>query len=292
MRKNFVVSVIVGLLCLFTSGISADVGPQVGKEYRPPGTHGGPMMYVPEGNFWMGCNEAVDKLCKENEKPYHQVYLDAFYMDKYEVTLDDYMECVKAGGCKPPEVRESQGHILSANMKYCNWKHPGRGKHPINCVEWFKAKAYCEYAGKRLPTEAEWEKAARGTDGRIYPWGNQPPDCNLAIVVRRGKDGCGKDSTWPVGSKPKGASPYGIMDMAGNVAEMAADWKDTNYYKHSPRRNPKGPDAATDKWQKRIIRGGNFNDDTGWFERTSFRAGRPQWDIYHLDGFRCAKDVE
>jgi len=167
------------------------------------------MCLIPAGSFWMGCNSAVDNDCDSDESPYHEVTLSGYYIDKTEVTVDDYADCVTAGACTAPSTASS----------YCNWEVSGKGNHPVNCVNWSQAGEYCTWAGKRLPTEAEWEKAARGTDGRKYPWGNEDATCEYA-VMDDGVNGCGTDSTWNVCSKsPAGDSPYGLCDMSGNVWE-------------------------------------------------------------------------
>jgi formylglycine-generating enzyme required for sulfatase activity len=155
-----------------------------------PSVKGGEMVRVPAGEFTMG-----SKGGHSDEKPEHRVYLEEFYIDKYEVTVAQYRACVEAGACTAPSTGQ-----------YYNWGRSERENHPINGVDWDQAQAYCGWAGKRLPSEAEWEKAARGTDGRTYPWGNATPTCGYA-VMSQGGDGCGQDSTWPVGSKPSGASP-------------------------------------------------------------------------------------
>ncbi len=206
------------------------------------------MVLIPAGSFWMGCAPA-DKDCYEDEKPRHEVVLDAFYIDKTEVTVRQYRRCVPSGACTAP-----------GSGGYVNSKKPGREDHPVNYTDWHQASAYCRWAKKRLPTEAEWEKAARGTDDRIYPWGNQPPSCQYAVmrIFRVGR-GCGRKSTWPVGSKPAGASPYGVLDMVGNVREWVADYYDRDYYQteSSTDRNPSGPSDGED----RVFRGGGWSGD-------------------------------
>jgi sulfatase modifying factor 1 len=184
------------------------------------------MVLVPAGDFMMGCNYTVDNVCGKDERPYHKVYLDAFHIDKYDVTNAQYGQCVSAGSC-------------SANDKFVGLTDP---QQPVVGVDWNQADVYCKWAGKRLPTEAQWEKAARGTDGRKYPWGNQEPTCDLAVFYSVQNMGCGRNSTWPVGSKPAGASPYGAMDMAGNMWNWVSDRYDENYYQSSPNRNPTGPE--------------------------------------------------
>jgi formylglycine-generating enzyme required for sulfatase activity len=147
----------------------------------------GKVVLIPAGDFWMGCNPKVDSRCKRHEKPGRIVHLDAYRIDKTEVTLEQFEKCVQAGSCQEPKA-----------ARHCNWGKPGREKHPVNCVDWFQAKAYCEWMGKRLPTEAEWEKAARGQDGRMYPWGSESASCEYILTTGRGGWGCGKKSTWPV----------------------------------------------------------------------------------------------
>ncbi len=232
----------------------------------------GDEVLIPAGNFWMGCNVAVDPYCYTNGFPYHEVYLDGYYIDHTEVTVDAYSACVAAGGCTAPP-------FISP---YCNWGVAGRGLHPVNCVTWQQVYEYCAWAGKRLPTEAEWEKAARGTDGRKYPWGNETATCEYAVTYENGC-GCGIDSMMPVCSKsPAGDSPYGLCDMAGNVLEWTADWYLSNYYSTSPASNPTGPISGS----TRVYRG-------GWF------CGGPLQVTYRFDtnplyggfgfGGRCAR---
>ena len=231
------------------------------------------MVSIPAGEFIMGCNDSVDNACSYNEKQYHRVYLNAYSIDKYEVTVDEYAKCVKARKCQEPN-----------SSQYCNWGKPDRGNHPVNCMDWGGADAYCQWAGKRLPTEAEWEKAARGTVRRVYPWGNEPATCDNA-VMSLGGPGCGRNSTWPVGSKPNDISPYGVMDMAGNVWEWVQDWYSESYYRISPPNNPTGP--VSGQW--RVLRGGSWLNNSSHFLRTSERL----WDLpgaRNLNyGFRCSR---
>ena len=169
------------------------------------------------------------------EQPAHAVTLSkSFWIDLTEVTVEDYSVCWALKVCKLP----MQGPKL-------NWGVPGKDKHPANGVTWYDAKQYCEWKGKRLPTEAEWELAARGTDGRMFPWGNTKPTCDLVV-----NDKCGTTGTQKVGSKPKGDSPYGVHDMSGNVAEWVADYFKEDYYYESPAVDPKGPETGT----KRVAR--------------------------------------
>jgi formylglycine-generating enzyme required for sulfatase activity len=229
------------------------------------------MVYVPLGTFWMGCNKAVVPVCYEDVSPYHEVYLDGFYIDTTELTAGAYKTCVDAGSC-------AYGGSTTDGLRTYN---NGRDDHPINYVNWSEAKTYCEWLGKRLPTEAEWEKAARGTDGRNYPWGNAPPTCDRAVMY-----GC-PSVTQPVGSLNAGASPYGAMDMSGNVWEWTADWFGFGYYSETPAGgwvNPEGPDSAS----YRVLRGGSFVNDSNTL-RASVRGHYDPGSRSHLHGFRCAQ---
>jgi len=201
---------------------------------------GGEMVRVPAGAFWMGCNSAVDSGCYSDESPYHQVTLSSFDLDTTEVTQAAYKACLDAGACTSPNTASS-----------CKWDPANRAQRPVVCVDWNQATAYCAWAGKRLPTEAEWEKAARGSDGRVYPWGNQTATCQYAVMSENG-DGCGTNDSWDVASKPAGDSPYAAHDMAGNVWEWVGDWYDGNYYAASPSADPQGPMQGI----YRVYRGG------------------------------------
>jgi formylglycine-generating enzyme required for sulfatase activity/tRNA A-37 threonylcarbamoyl transferase component Bud32 len=228
------------------------------------------MVSVLAGEFKMGSSDA-DRYASDDEKPQHTVYLDAFWIDKYEVTNALYKKCVDAGKCQSPNPTESYSRRWYYGIsKFDNY--------PVIYVSWNDAKAYCEWAGKRLPTEAEWEKAARGTDGRIYPWGNAFDKNRL-----NSSEG-GRGDTTPVDSFPSGASPYGALDMAGNVWEWVADWHDSAYYTNSPRNNPKGPSSG----QYRVLRGGAWN----YGQRSVRAASRDGYDPgTRIDyvGFRCAQ---
>lgn len=235
----------------------------------PPG-----MILIPGGEFEMGSNiHSVDEL------PARQVNVDPFYIDLYEVTVADYEACVAAGQCNIPGPGAG-----------CNWALPGVEDHPVNCVSWTDANAYCSlWAGtpiaKRLPTEAEWEKAARSDDARLYPWGDEPlPSCTHASMDEGAGGGCGAYSTIPVGSKPLGDSPYGVHDMAGGVWDWTADWYAP--YDVAETDNPTGPASGMLK----VMRGGGWvTADLNWF-RTSARIGQPTTNVNLNVGFRCAQD--
>jgi formylglycine-generating enzyme required for sulfatase activity len=233
--------------------------PGIGSSWTRP-ADGMVMAFVPQGDFEMGSNTYDD------EKPIHTVTLDSYWMDSTEVTNAMYEKCVNAGACEPPK---STGHYSDA--KYEN--------HPVVYVDWSMANTYCEWADAHLPTEAEWEKAARGTDGRTYPWG-EGLDCNKANCY-----GCVRDTT-AVGSYASGKSPYGLFDMAGNVWEWVMDWHDSNYYASSPSSNPQGPVSG----QYRVLRGGSWSvlDNV---TRSSNRNWNTPVNADDLIGFRCARSL-
>ena len=202
-----------------------------------------------------------------------------------EVTVDAYRACHDAGGCST-EGLGSQIDMGGLQVD-CNWGKGSKGNHPINCVDWAQASAYCAWAGKRLPSEAEWEKAARGTDQRIYPWGKDPPSEERVANLRAHRDAPPGaptfNSTWPVGSFSVGRSPYGVNDMLGNVWEWAADWFDEAAYTAGVRRNPKGPPTGT----ARVMRG---DIDHATMRITQRNKLAPTARLGLL-GFRCARSA-
>jgi formylglycine-generating enzyme required for sulfatase activity len=182
------------------------------------------MVEVPAGKFIMGCNTAVDDECFENEEPAQTVDMPLFWIDKYEVTVAEYKNCIAAGACNNDDT-EKPHYYTDSQYSLCDIGDEGKEEKPMNCVFYEGAAAYCAWAGKRLPTAVEWEKAARGTDGRKYPWGNDPVSCDQAVIYEPDGSGyaCGENYSWPVGSKEAGKSPYGVYDMIGNVWEYADD---------------------------------------------------------------------
>jgi len=244
------------------------VAPALGNQLKQAmlGSDGAPTVLVPAGEFEMGSGEHEGEA---DERPRHRVHLDAYYMDQYQMTVSRYVKFIEATKREPPkfwnEVRLPEG-----------------GDLPVVGVDWLDAEAYCQWAGRRLPTEAEWEKAARGADGRKYPWGNEEPTSRHANFGKQEKD---ELPLTPVGRYEAGKSPYGIYDMAGNVWEWTADWYDENYYRQSAPRNPQGPSQGLSK----ATRGGAW-DRHQFNLRAANRSGMTPTNRLKSLGFRCAQD--
>jgi formylglycine-generating enzyme required for sulfatase activity len=242
------------------------------------------MVIVPAGSFWRGCNDAVDHQCAGDERPGRCLTLSGFEIDETEVPEGAYDKCVQAGRCTRP-----------ADCFPYRYDPVHDPQLPVACVSWSQARAYCAWEGggtRRLPTEAEWEKAARGTDGRIYPWGNQNPNSMEKTCEWVNDDSCPAVLA-PVGSTPHGVSPYGARDMSGNVWDWVSDWYDPRYYAVAPDRDPQGttanPSGSTDPDANRAYRGGGITDPA-IFQRSSFRYGGPP-GVYPNVGIRCARSV-
>jgi formylglycine-generating enzyme required for sulfatase activity len=231
---------------------------------------GATWVYVPAGEFLMGSADG-DAEAEPDERPQHTVYLDAFWIMQTEVTNAMYAVCVEAGACAAPPNVES-----STQSGY--YGEPQFADYPVINVSWADASKYCEWAGGRLPTEAEWEKAARGTDGRIYPWGDDPPD------AQRSNFGKHVGDTTLVGLYLSGASPYGALDMAGNVWEWTSDWYAEVSYANSPAQNPTGPSGG----DLRVRRGGSWKADA-INVRTADRYGFDPDNRRDVLGFRCVR---
>jgi len=255
------------------------------------------MVYVPEGEFTMGSNNG-----DSDEQPIHTVYLDAYWIDQTEVTNAMFTLFVERTGYQTDAEGEGSSYVFDGtnwnDVSGADWQHPqgpssglaGLNDHPVVHVSWNDAEAYCGWAGVRLPSEAEWEKAARGIDGRTYPWGNQSlarnllnfADINLNVDWADRNVDDGYQFTAPVGSYPAGASPYGALDMAGNVWEWVEDWYGETYYSQSPESNPTGPASG----QYRVLRGGSWVS-YGVDLRSAYRYwGGPDLRNYVI-GFRC-----
>lgn len=236
---------------------------------RTASKDGTQLVFVPAGVFWRGSDDS-DLQSRQGEKPMQAIYLDAFWIDQSEVTNAMYAGCVREGACTEPSQTSSH-----RNMFY--YGQAAFDEYPVIHVSWEDAERYCSWAGRRLPSEAEWEKAARGVDGRIYPWGNEPASGRLANYDNQVGD------TTRVGSYPAGASPYGVLDMSGNAAEWVADWFDMQYYLSSRVINPDGPETG----QFRVQRGGS------WLSQSyAIRSAHRLWNYPDLSfegiGFRCA----
>jgi formylglycine-generating enzyme required for sulfatase activity len=259
------------------------------------------MVLISAGNFSMGEDvEVVMSVCQKMDDPYsgepcepsvfeeeaprHTRTLDDYYIDKYEVTNAAYASCVQAGVCDPPDNVSS----FTRSQYYGN---PIYEDYPVIFVSWWDAKTYCEWREARLPTEAEWEKAARGTDGRLFPWGHSfegtamnfcDKECPLEWGNEKYNDGFADTS--PVGNYPEGSSPYGVMDMAGNVWEWTSDWFDVY-----PGGDPYGDEHFGNSF--RVIRSGSWGF-YGLSSRTTNRgAGKPN-KIYNYLGIRCVRDIK
>jgi formylglycine-generating enzyme required for sulfatase activity len=254
------------------------------------------MVHVPAGEFLMGSAGRANA----NEKPQHTVFLDAFWIDRTEVTVAQFRLFIQASGYITRAEKKGRAFAWVESAKEwqevdgADWLHPfgpeshAEDDHPVVQVSWFDAAAYCAWAGGSLPSEAQWEKAARGTDGRTYPWGDlfDGTWLNYCDASCEGGDSAFDDGyrfTAPVGSYPANASPYGALDMSGNVWEWTADYYDDGYYAVSPAQNPAGPDSG----QFRVLRGGSWNHDRSGM-RTAFRLdSSPGFSVDNF-GFRCA----
>jgi len=267
-----------------TSIPETTVPPEMTSPPQPISSGDDEMVLIPAGEFMMG-RSAKDEFtsCQEvsqdcqlsafmDEEPIHKVILDAFSIDKTEVTNALYKDCEDQGVCDPPQDSNS-------NSQASYYGNPEFDDYPVIYVTWDQAKTYCEWRGGRLPTEAEWEKAARGTDGRTYPWGETIDETFANFNYSVG-------DTTAVGSYENGKSPYGVYDMAGNVWEWVADWYSETYYQRSPAENPPGPASG----DMRVLRGGSWGL-VGLSVSTSYRYARDPSDTSPDLGFRCARDA-
>lgn len=240
---------------------------------------------IAAGDFQMGCS-IEDEDCDSDEGMMGGVTVNvpAFYIDRFEVTVQEYAQCIEAGRCQRPKDHERN--------KYCNFGAAGRENHPVNCVDWQEALNYCEWHGRRLPLEAEWEKAARAGSVRRYPWG-QTVTCEQAILddgvsmgsVPNEPDGCGEDRTWPVGSRA--ANAYGLFDMHGNAGEWVMNW----YAPDGLQQYAAGKLSGQAESSRKVLRGGSW-DENRLNLRSSYRNTKPPLSgraVYGSIGFRCAR---
>ena len=268
MLQSFAINVLIGLL----SGAIALAGD------LKPGKDDAPMVLIPAGGFLMG-TPISNRDGGRDEYPQRRIFLDAFALDIYEVTNGRYLRFMTATDHRVPENPH--------DAKLTVWKGstvPEVFKdHPVVNVDWHDATAYCAWAGKRLPTEAEWERAARGTNGRRFPWGDVEPTRVLANYLNQWRDGAALE---PVGSHPLGASVEGVQDLEGNVWEWVADWYDPHYYENGPTRNPEGPSEGT----RRVIRGSGWESEAPLL-RSAHRLSSDPKNRNHTLGFRCAMNA-
>ncbi len=261
-------------------------------------------LYVPAGEFLMGAANS-DSQAGNEERPQRTIYLDAYWVDQTEVTNDMFAKFVKEASYRTTAEQRGKSQTWAGQNWTptigANWMHPdgpgstinGKGSYPVSQVSWFDAQAYCSWAGRRLPTEAEWEKAARGTDGNLYPWGNQAPDASLANFADQSFVGNWGDKTVndgyafaaPVGSYPAGASSYGALDMAGNLWEWVTNWYSESYQAKMPDSNPPGPKSGDEK----MIRGGGWGSKPQYV-RTTNKDGDSDYVGSTGNGFRCVEE--
>jgi formylglycine-generating enzyme required for sulfatase activity len=230
------------------------------------------MVFIPSGKFFMGADRGAADRGATDEVPQRTVYLDAFFMDIHEVTNAEYRKCEEAGACHPPRMNSS-----STRESY--YGNPEFGTYPVIGITWHDAEVYCRWAGKRLPTEAEWEKAARGTDGRTYPWGNFFDDDRVNCCDSAG-------DTIAVGTLPGGSGSYRVHNTAGNVQEWVADWWGATYYRTGSDRNPTGPPSGHYK----VIRGASFRSPWRAVAITTRSDHTPE-SSHLFVGFRCARSA-
>jgi formylglycine-generating enzyme required for sulfatase activity len=280
-QKEFIKQVIIVLVIIglaLATAFAVETPPLSIK-----GRDGAPMMLVPAGTFLMGSKEGDGA---DDEHPIHEVYLDNFYIDKYEVSVKRYSHFLNK--TEHPNPREAKKDLWGPNARSDSWEKVDLkrdAQKPIVDIDWYSARSYCEWAGKRLPTEAEWEKAARGNDGRTYPWGSGRPVPHIANFKNWVIRPVYSHKLYSIDSFERGKSPYGVYNMGGNVAEWVADWYAPNYYKVSPTKNPQGPS----KGERKIYRGGSFSGQF-WEMRAALRRALPP-EFAYQKGIRCAKDA-
>ncbi|RLD07532.1 MAG: hypothetical protein DRI56_06640 [Chloroflexota bacterium] len=253
-----------------------------------------PMVLIPAGTFSRGA-ASNDINAETDEQPQHEIYLDSFYIDQYEVSVGQYVAFLNvlgkhAGACQGYTCARTRFETWDSNILWNQGAiyeaEAGLADHPVNNVSWFGAQAYCEWVGGRLPTEAEWEFAARGFDERIYPWGDEPPDENRAVFGESQYA-----ALLPVMALPRGSSFFGLYGMAGGVQEWVSDWYDSAYYLISPKENPTGPETGFNVYYPKAFRGGSWLSNPADLRVTARNGASPiSFTQFGPDiGFRCAQ---
>lgn len=282
LARAWVGALFLFLLIVDEAGLAVAALPEDGQQAGAitetiRGKDGAPMVLVPAGPFLMGSNDGLP-----NERPEHHVTLAAYYIDQFEVTAGRYQKFVDSAKTGLPPMWDDEAARTLSDL-------------PAVGISWTDAVAYCTWAGRRLPTEAEWEKAARGTDGRRYPWGHMQPFVDIAnynrgvwvseAITLVPVDSGLKGMSVRYGLKNGGRSPYGVYHMAGNAAEWVADWYDRESYLKSPDNNPTGPSTG----EKRVLRGGSWADLPIALRVTARFSAEPDFEDRTI-GFRCAVD--
>ena len=243
------------------------------------------MVLIPEGVFTMGYNiKNKNEWGDTDEGPVHKVFLKPYYIDRYEVSASQFSKFLNHHQKKAQLYFQTGLGVTIEKVGSLFSPRSGLNNYPANRVSWYGADAYCRWVKKRLPTEAEWEKTSRGTDSRIFPWGNEFPT-NDRVTFRRKFNKLGFKALEPVDSMPNGRSPYGVHHMAGNAWEWVSDWYEDIYYEESPYANPKGPDSGVSK----VLRGGNWYYKA-YYMRTTYRFNEKPDAFKNWQGFRCARD--
>ena len=260
------------------AGFHAAAAEQATAPQEITGKDGAPLVLIPAGSYPMGV-PVGDRDGGRDEYPRHVIDIAAFYIDKYEVTNGRYLEFVKATDHRVPQNPKNPTRNLWEGVSIPE----SLADRPVVNVDWADASAYCTWAGRRLPTEAEWEKAAKGNHDWRFPWGNvEPTNKHLNFNQKW----IGERTLMPVGSYESGKSPYGVYDMAGNVWEWVNDWYDAKYYEKSPAKNPPGPASGT----KKVIRGAGWQNETPTV-RIFTRVDSDPTIRNESTGFRCAMDA-
>jgi formylglycine-generating enzyme required for sulfatase activity len=241
-------------------------------------------IFIPAGEVQLGCASNDD--CADHEKG-KRVSVDAFFLDQLEVTVLSYGKCVVARECTDHRVQLAKSDAKNPS-NLCNWHQVRRESHPMNCVSFAQAESYCRWRGQRLPTEAEWVRAARGDSARVYPWGDDRGSCERAVMLD-GEDGlgCGRGTSWPVKTNPGDVSPFGVRDMAGNLREWIQDWYDKDYLMAAPAQNPTGPERGTEH----VLKGGSWTEGPAQLRIASRGGAKPSVRAIHV-GFRCARSAK